>query len=457
MLGQGKLGSTAVADASSAAPQRPQLSQTLRQRVTHAASWTALGHLASHVLRFGGNLALTRLLFPEAFGLMAIVHSLMLGMNLLSDVGITPSIIQSRRGFDRSFLHTAWTFQVIRGAVIAAVLALLAYPVAALYGEPQIAPLLLAASLVPVLSGFNSTSLGLAERALTLRQITVLELLSYAAGLGFMLAWAWISGSVWALLWGNVLSALLKMAGSHLLIRSHAHRFRLEPQATRALWAFGKWVLVGSGATFLSSEGIRLVLAALMDLRMLAFFALANALNRIAAEVIQQITGRVIFPAYAEIERDRPADFGRAVAKARLALLIPLWLTAVLLFAIGEPLMRFLYDARYADSGWMLEILAAGALVGCVPASYSGIFLAKGNSQANAVLLACQFGIQLGGVLLGYHLWGQAGAVIGLAAAWWLAYPVYAFAFWRISLWQPHIDLPFVAASILVVAIGAYA
>jgi O-antigen/teichoic acid export membrane protein len=446
----------ASAAAATARPDSARLRQNLRQRVIHAGGWTALGHLAGHALRFGGNLALTRLLFPEAFGLMAIVQAVMLGVHLLSDIGITPSIVQDRRGAEPRFLETAWTFQILRGIALAAALALAAYPVAALYGERELAPLLLAASLAPLVAGFNSIGLALAERALALKRVMALELVSYAAGLGFMLAWAWISPSVWALLWGNVLTAALKMAGSHLLLRK-PHRLRLEPQAAGALWRFGKWVLVASGVTFLAGEGMRLVLAALLDLRMLAFFVLASTLNRAALDIVQQVGGRVVFPAYAEIERHRPADLARAVAKARLALLTPLWLAAALLLAAGEPLMRTLYDARYADSGWMLEMLAMGALVGSISASYSGIFLAKGNSRVNAALVACQFGLQLAGVLLGYALNGAQGAIAGLAAAWWFTYPVYAFALRRIGLWQPQIDVPFLAASALAVVIHAYA
>ena len=142
---------------------------TLRQRVIQAGGWTAFGHAAGQGLRFAGNLVLTRLLFPEAFGLMAIVQSVLLGIGLLSDIGITPSIVQHRRGSESKFLHTAWTFQVIRGFAIALLVAVSAYPLGAFYGEPMLTPLLLAAAAVPAIAGFNSISLGLAERALALK------------------------------------------------------------------------------------------------------------------------------------------------------------------------------------------------------------------------------------------------------------------------------------------------
>ena len=91
---------------------------TLRQRVIRAGSWAVTGFVTTQAIRLGGNLILTRLLFPEAFGLMAIVYVFMAGLALFSDLGINPSIIQNRQGGDPDFLNTAWVVQILRGVLI---------------------------------------------------------------------------------------------------------------------------------------------------------------------------------------------------------------------------------------------------------------------------------------------------------------------------------------------------
>ncbi|MFC6638676.1 oligosaccharide flippase family protein [Sulfitobacter sediminilitoris] len=70
----------------------------LMARVARSASWIVLGYGASQAIRLASNLILTRLLFPEAFGLMALVGVVTVGLTLFSDVGIAPSIAQSKRG-----------------------------------------------------------------------------------------------------------------------------------------------------------------------------------------------------------------------------------------------------------------------------------------------------------------------------------------------------------------------
>ena len=57
-------------------------------------------------------------MFPEAFGLMAIVQAVITGCALLSDVGIDQSIIRHERGHVPAFVNTAWTLEVMRGFAI---------------------------------------------------------------------------------------------------------------------------------------------------------------------------------------------------------------------------------------------------------------------------------------------------------------------------------------------------
>ena len=105
----------------------------LLHRTLHAGSWTLVGYGYGQFLRFAGNLILTRLLFPEAFGAMALVQSVLTGLTLLSDLGISQAIVQNARGHTAAFLNTAWTVQVIRGVLIWVATCALALPVATFY------------------------------------------------------------------------------------------------------------------------------------------------------------------------------------------------------------------------------------------------------------------------------------------------------------------------------------
>jgi hypothetical protein len=104
-----------------------------KQTARRGSLWTLGGYGVSQVIRLASSLILARLLFPEAFGLMALVNVFMQGLEMLSDLGIGPGIIQNKRGAEPKFLRTAWTLQIIRGFVLWGITLLLARPVAAFF------------------------------------------------------------------------------------------------------------------------------------------------------------------------------------------------------------------------------------------------------------------------------------------------------------------------------------
>ena len=116
-------------------------------RAMRSSAWTIFGFVASQGIRFGSNLILTRLLFPEAFGMMALVTVAMVGLGNFSDIGTGPAIAYNRRGDDPDFLDTAWTLHVIRGVLLWLATCALAWPFARFYGEPMLAQLLPVAGL----------------------------------------------------------------------------------------------------------------------------------------------------------------------------------------------------------------------------------------------------------------------------------------------------------------------
>lgn len=148
----------------------------LKKLAVRGMVWTIAGYGASQILRLGSNLILTRLLFPELFGLMTLVNIFITGLHLFSDIGVGPSIIQNKRGDDPVFLNTAWTLQVIRSFGIWLCCILLAWPVANFYDMPQLLWLIPLVGLNTIINGFNSTALYTLNRHMAIAQLAIFEL-----------------------------------------------------------------------------------------------------------------------------------------------------------------------------------------------------------------------------------------------------------------------------------------
>ena len=424
---------------------------TFRQRVLQAGFWTLSGYAMNQALRLGGNLILTRLLFPEAFGLMAIVQALIIGLTMLTDIGIGPSIIQKAKGNDPNFVNTAWTVQLVRGILIWIGVCVLALPFANLYDQSILVGMLPVVGMTAIISGFNSTKIFTAQRNLEAKRVTQIEVGSYALGLLCTIYFAWLIQSVWALVWGALITSCLKAISSHALLHGIRNRIAWDRDALGQLMGFGRWILLSSTLTVLSVEGVRLMIGAMLDMSQLAFYTLASTMSLLLWQATQYLASYVLFPVYSEIYRTNPKNLMAVLYKTRLVLIFPSWCLAALFVFFGVEIMQTLYDSRYHESGNMLEVLALGTLASCIWGSNAGVLLGIGKVATHTLLTAMQIACQLTGMLIGYHYGGGIGVIAGVAVANWMMYPVSAVVMSRNGLWQPWLDLTFFAASVLLV------
>src|SRR5690606_9481113 len=82
------------------APAAPVEKPNLRKSTYRSSVWTFFEYGFNQAFRFASNLILIHWLAKEAFGLMALVTLFLTGLQMFSDIGIGPNIIQSKRGED---------------------------------------------------------------------------------------------------------------------------------------------------------------------------------------------------------------------------------------------------------------------------------------------------------------------------------------------------------------------
>jgi O-antigen/teichoic acid export membrane protein len=433
--------------------EQPRVS--LRKRALNGTILTAINHGGQQSLRLVGNLILTRLLFPKAFGLMALVQSFMIGIEMLSDVGTGPSIVHSKRGDDPAFLNTGWTVQVVRGFALWVIASLIAFPAAWFYNEPTLGWMLVAVGSTSALQGFQSTKLFTADRNLTLGRLTVIELGSYMVTLTLTVLLSWWMRSVWALVIGGIFGTALKTASTHLFLPGVRNRFQFDKEAYRELRSFGQWIIVTSTLGYIVMQGDRLVVGRLLDTRFLGIYTVALTFAILPTEVIRQAATKVLFPSYSELMRTAPERLHPMLRKSRLLLLAASWSGCLFMIFAGGWMIHFLYDNRYDDAAWMLPVMSVGTLGLALTLSYDGLLLATGNTRYMAVLLAVQAVVKFSGMIIGYYVGGQVGVIVGLAAVPWLSFPADIWCMRKLGYWQPEIDLPLIGAGGLL-AVAAY-
>ncbi len=422
-------------------------------RVLRAGSLTLVGNIASQVLRFGSNLILTRLLFPEAFGLMAIAQSILTAAALVSDVGLSQSVVRSTRGHESAFLNTIWTMQVAKGGVILLIMTIGAVFAAAGYHQPSLRYIMPALGAASLINGFASTNVALVNRQIEAGRLTLIELGSQVFGILVMLAWAVVSPTPWALVAGNLGSAIARTAATHVLLAGPRNAWAWDKSVVQEVWKFGGWVMLSSTVTFLAGEGRNLLNAALVSAKIVGLLVLSSTLVFVVWNAIQQISGRVLYPAYAEVWRERPSNFPSVVQRSRRWQLLGGCSVAAVFALFGDKLVGCFYDARYREAGVFLQIQAVGTMFSFLNASYSGVLWAVGRPGLGTILLGVQVMVVTGLIFAGHALAGALGLVVAASMTGLLMYPISSAVYARFGLFQPKTDwLPIVAG----LALAAY-
>ena len=379
------------------------------------AMWTIGSFGMAQLFRFTANVVLARLLAPELFGIMQIFYSLRTGIELISDVGIGQNIIYNKNADDPRFYNTAWTLQIIRGIVLWLVCCAAAVPLSGFYNSPTLTLVVPVAGLYLVISGVTSNNRFRLQKRMNFRNITAFETIVGFVSLVAQVAFAYLSPTIWALVFGPLAGTITNAIGSHFLLPETRHKLLISRAYAREMLSFGKWIFFSSIIYFLSTNFDRLYLAKLIPLQVLGVYGMARALSDMLSLLVARLGNSVVFPFVASHAHMPRAELRRQLAPVRSRFLLLAGLGFSLFASVGDILIHSLYDQRYQAASWMLPILIIGAWFSIIANINESTLLGIGRPSYSAIANATKFGFLLAGLTLVVSQYGVLGGVIVVA------------------------------------------
>jgi O-antigen/teichoic acid export membrane protein len=417
-----------------------------RQRVLHAGSWTLVGYASVQLLRLTSSLLMTRLLAPEFFGIMSVAVAVSIIVYMLADVGIRQTVVSSSRGDAPEMLVTAWTMQIVRGFAIWGVSILVAivlevlrrggtFAADSVYGTPELPWVIAATSFTSVIAGFTSTRSMLAERRLDQRKAALLEPIGLAVTIASMASMTLVSKSVWPLVFGGYVGALVQLALSHWWLEGRPDRLGWDKQCAKEITTFGRWIMLSSAMYVLSSNGDRILLGAWSTNAQMAYYYIALTLAQAAEVASTRVMMSVATPMLSEVARTDRERLPAMFWKVRIPMDIGITAVSGLLFALGHVIVAILYPPRFAAAGQVLEILAVMLLFVRYAVSGSA-WMALGTTKYLTMVSFARMIAIFVMVPVGYRLGGLDGAYWAIALHVGLSLPVVWFCNRKHGLWS---------------------
>lgn len=344
----------------------------LGEKILRGTSWLFAGRLAANLLGLASTLIAARLLLPADFGLMAIGMSVFAMASAVVELPVGAALVQMKTATKADF-DTAWTINVLRGTIVAALMLAAAWPVALILGDMRVAGLVAALAAYPFVMGLRNAWFEQYVREMDFRREALLDVLSKLVSIIVIVGVALETRSYWALPAGVVASAAAATLATYVL-RPQLPAFDLSQ--FRKFFGFSLWVGLGSIADSFRDAATTFFLGRMIGPARLGAFAVGSQFGERLELVLYAPMERTLFAAFASIQDD--------MARVRETYLKALHLgfAVILPVCAGMALISREIIAVALGPGWSE---AATVLAFIAPATALYLVAGLSNALANAL------------------------------------------------------------------------
>jgi O-antigen/teichoic acid export membrane protein len=390
--------------------------------VRGAALWSMAAQYAAFVITFVTGVLISRFfLGPEEVGLFSIAMAAAMLVSVLQDFGITRYVAgEPELGPDK--IRACFSISLVAAFAIGLVVLALAWPVAAFYGDPRLAPVVAVIAASYLLTPFGIVPAALLQRRMDFRSLFVVNVGAALAMGGTALGTAaagWGALSLaFAILAQNGVRALLATA-----LSGERPHFPLRFAGARPILGFGGVMsaLYVSGAV--GTRTPDLIVGRLVSIAATGLYSRASSLAGQLVTLLTGAVGAVFYPAFARL-RDRGEDLAPPYLRVVSGYTAVTWPAMAFLAAAALPIVLLLYGERWADVAPLLALIALSEFFFTALPLQLELPILLGRLKRLFWLNLLDTAISIGLLVLG-ALWSLEAAAfsrIAYGLAWWFIY-----------------------------------
>lgn len=377
---------------------------SVSRQMAAGIAWMSLMRVGVKGLGLVSTIILARLLVPADFGLIAMAMSIIAALELLSSFGFDYALIQ-RQDATRAHYDTAWTLNVTFAMLLAALLAVLAYPVADFYNEPRLRAVMQVLALGTLVNGFENIGVVAFRKDLAFRTEFLMRIAQKVCATAITLPLAFALRNYWALVIGMVTGNLLSV-----LISYYAHPFRprLSLAARAQLFSFSKWLLVNNVLYFLHDRTPDFILGRIAGANVLGVFSISYEISNLpTAELVAPIN-RAVLPAYAKMAHDLEVLRRGFLDVIGLAVVVALP-AGFGIAAISELIVHVILGDKWAAAVPLISILALVGSLNAVQSNCGNALYAMGRPKVVTLAAFVHVGLLVPTVIWAAYYYGAVG------------------------------------------------
>ncbi len=328
---------------------------SLRQKAAKGIFWSVIQKWGRAGITSLFFIVLSRLLSPEAFGLVALASIFTDFVEIFLDQGTSAAIVQ-RADLEREHLDTAFWISMLTGALLTVGGIAASGLVAALFKEPRLAPVLSWLSVSFILNALSTTQLAILQRKLAFKSLAARSLIATTVGGIVGISMAFAGFGVWSLVAQELARGL---AAAIVLWGASDWRpsFNVSKKHYKELFSFGVSVVGNNTLNVLVRRSDDFLIGYFLGPTLLGYYTVGYRLLIIIIRLVTAITTTVAFPTFSRLQHN-PERMRRAfynVTQYTSLLAFPIFIGMA---ALAPELVPALFGEKWAPSIPVMQVLA---------------------------------------------------------------------------------------------------
>ena len=383
----------------------------LQQRTIRSGGWAFALRVVEQAFRLIRLGVIARILMPGDFGLLGIALLTMAALQTFSQTGFHAALIQKKENAEE-YLDAAWTVSALRGLVLFAILFVAAPFAASFFDVAEATPIIRVVAISALLQGLTNVGVIYFQKELEFKKRFVLQAGGMLADLAVAVSAALILQSVWALVYGLLAGAVVRLILSYL-IHPYRPRPRLDLAQARELFGFGKWVLAMAILTFLITQGDNIFVGRVLGVTLLGLYQMAYQISGMPAKEITAVISAVAFPAYSKVQDSLPSLREGYLKALQLTAFISFPLAGGI-FVVAPEFTRTLLGDNWMPMVSAMQVLALWGLMASIGGTMGPLFMGVGRPDIPAKIGVLRL-LVLGALIYPLSMeWGIAGTALAV-------------------------------------------
>ena len=318
--------------------------------------WSFLESFASQGIQFVVRVYLARLLFPEQFGLIAMLDICMQVAQVLIESGFGYALIQKK---DATHVDecSVFYFNILIGFAAAGAMYLAAPWIAAFYNAPMIEPLARVLSLSIIINSFGVVQVALLTKKIDFKAQAKASIISGIISGAIGIAMAYTGFGVWSLVWHYIALAFFRIV-LYWVFCSWRPSWTFSFNSLRSMFPFASRLLLVGLLDKIYTNLFIIAIGKMYSPTLVGYYGQADQIVSFPARNLSSPISRVVFPIFSSIKEDKIhlKKEAKKVLEASALIHFP---AIIGLAAVAKPLVLALLTEKWLPSVPYIQLICA--------------------------------------------------------------------------------------------------